>query len=268
MFSRARWSSSLLEDKIVLIGATASGLGDYFWTPLGQQMNGVEIHASAIRTILRDEFLRPASAGLTMMIIVVVALLCGLAVMRFRVLWAGLSALLLVVLYVLFAFYSFDHGTILSVPYPPIALASAFLGCSLYKLSSEQSQKKAIARTFGRYVSAPVADNVLRALEDGKLDLQGNEQQVTVAFADIRGFTALSEKTAAPELLKALNMHLSVVIDSVLKHEGMINKFGETALWRSGMPRFPASITPSRQYGPRWQCSEVSKNCIGKIPTC
>jgi adenylate cyclase len=227
---QGRADPGLLEDKIVLIGATASGMGDFFWTPMGHQMNGVEIHASAIRTILGDEFLKPASVSLTMMIILVMALLGGLAVMHFRVFWAGLSALLVCILYVLLAFYSFDHGTILNLPYPPVALAGTFLGSSLYKLSSEQSQKKAITRTFGRYVSAPVADNVLKALEDGKLDLQGKEQHVTVAFADIRGFTALSENTPAGELLNALNIHLSVVIDSVLKHNGMINKFGGDSL--------------------------------------
>ena len=79
---------------------------------------------------------------------------------------------------------------------------------------------------FGRYVSEPVADQVLRGLEVGNLDLTGSEKEVTVLFADARGFTSLSENTKPDELVNALNIYLSVIINAVLKYGGMINKFG------------------------------------------
>jgi adenylate cyclase len=60
----------MFRDKIVLIGATATGLGDIFWTPMGRVMSGVELHASAMDTILADRFLEPSPALVTVLIIV------------------------------------------------------------------------------------------------------------------------------------------------------------------------------------------------------
>jgi adenylate cyclase len=216
----------LLEDKIVLVGATAVGLMDYFWTPLGYKLNGVEIHAQAINTILSNNFLETAPSGITIACIVLLALICGFIVLRFRVLYAVIGVFVLVSAYLLVVFLSFDRGIVLSTSYPPMAILGSFVGVSLYKLASEQSQKNMISSTFGRYVSAPVASRVLQALEAGTLDLGGNEQEVTVLFADARGFTSLSENVKPEDLVKTLNIYLSTVIQAVLKYDGMINKFG------------------------------------------
>jgi len=54
----------LFQDKIILVGATASGIQDTYWTPAGTILNGVEIHAAAIGTILADDFLKPAPPSL------------------------------------------------------------------------------------------------------------------------------------------------------------------------------------------------------------
>ena len=216
----------LLEDKIVLIGTTATGLGDYFWTPMGYKLNGVEIQAHAIDTILNNSFLTPASKGMTIGFILFICLLCGLIVLRFRVSHAILAVLALCIAYLFFVFLSFDRGVVLSSFYPPMAILGTFLSVNLYKLTSEQSQKNEIVRMFGRYVSEPVADQVLRGLEVGNLDLTGSEKEVTVLFADARGFTSLSENTKPDELVNALNIYLSVIINAVLKYGGMINKFG------------------------------------------
>ncbi|MFC1909638.1 CHASE2 domain-containing protein, partial [Chloroflexota bacterium] len=58
---------AVFQDKIIVIGATAAGLGDTFWTPLGRILNGVELHASAIHTILTGNFLKSAPASITVM---------------------------------------------------------------------------------------------------------------------------------------------------------------------------------------------------------
>jgi adenylate cyclase len=83
-----------------------------------------------------------------------------------------------------------------------------------------------ITETFGRYVSTSVAEAVLRGMEHGELVLEGKEQEITVAFADVRGFTSMSEKTPPQELVKCLNIYLSLIIKPVLSYGGMINKFG------------------------------------------
>jgi adenylate cyclase len=223
---RGEVAPDVFSDRLVLVGATASGIGDTFWTPTGRQMNGVDIHANTIHTILAGDFLRPAPSYVTVMLILLFALSCGMVVLRLRVLWATGAAISLCVAYFLVGFTVFDAGIMLNMVYPPMAIVVPFVGTSLYNITSERSEKRVITKTFGRYISAPVADKILLALEHGELKLGGEECEVTVAFADIRGFTAMSENVQPEELVSALNRYLSMVIKEVLRHDGMVNKFG------------------------------------------
>ncbi len=217
---------TLFQDKIVVIGSTASGLGDTFWTPAGVMMNGVEIHASAIHTILTGNFVKPVSSAVTVMSILLLALLCGLLVLHLRALWATLSVVFLIIAYFLTAFSLFDNGILPNMLYPPLSIAVTFAGVNLYNVASERSEKREMTETFGRYISPSVVDKILSTLGKGKPELGGAEQEVTVAFADIRGFTSIAETMPPEELVRALNTYLSVVIRAILKFDGMINKFG------------------------------------------
>lgn len=224
------------QDKIVIIGATASGLGDNFWTPMGIEMNGVTIHAHAINTILAGNFLRPVSAAITVTLIIILALLCGLAVLYFRVITASVSALFLCAAYFLTAFFFFDNGIVLNMLYPPLAIAGTFVGLNLYNIIYERSEKRELTETFGRYISPQVVDKILATMREGELELGGKEYEVTVAFADVRGFTSIAEKTPPEELVTILNVYLSAVIEAVLNYGGIINKFGGDsvmAIWNA-----------------------------------
>lgn len=216
----------IFKDSIVVVGATASGIGDTFWTPTGRMMNGVDIHANTIHTILAGDFLQPAPSGLTIAWILTLTAACGLLALRLRVLWATLSAVSICCVYFLIAFGCFDRGMILNMVYPPLAVVGSFVGTNLYNVASERSEKREITRTFGRYTSPPVVDRILAALEKNELKLGGEQCQATVAFADIRGFTGMSEDLQAEELVGVLNSYLSIVIGAVLKYDGMVNKFG------------------------------------------
>ena len=232
-------SPEIFRDKIAIIGATAAGMGDTFWAPTGQLVSGVEIHASAVHTILNGNFLKPVSSLVTAISIFIVALLTGLVVLRFRVVWACLATLLIGTAYFLTAFSFFDNGVVLDMLYPPVVIAGTFTGLNVYNATCMRSEKNEIARTFGRYVSPSVADRILAVSAEGELEMGGEEREVTVAFADVRGFTGISEKTTSPELVRALNAYLAIIIEAVLRYGGMINKFGGDsvmAVWNSPLP--------------------------------
>ncbi len=215
-----------LQDKIVLIGVTAVGFGDTFWTPMGRIMSGVELHASAMHTIMTGNFLKPAPGPITILSILLLALFCGLVVLRLRVLWATLSTVFLGIIYFLIAFCFFDQGTVMDMLYPPLTLAGSFVGVNLYNVTSERLEKKEITKTFGQYVSPSVVEKILLALEEGELKLGGEERQVTVLFADVRNFTSIAENMPPQELVKVLNHYLSVIIKAAIGCDGMVNKFG------------------------------------------
>jgi adenylate cyclase len=255
----AEVDSSVFEDRIVLIGSEASGLGDTFWTPMGLMMNGVEIHASAIHTILSGNFLKPAPVMVTILAILASALLCGLLTLRLRMLQATLSAASLIVIYFLVAFYFFDHGVLLNMLYPPLTIVGSFVGINLYNVIVERSEKREVTDTFGRYVSPSVVDKILATLRESELKLGGEEHEITVAFADIRGFTSISEKMPPGELVTTLNIYLSTVIKEVLEYGGMINKFGGDsimAIWNvpveckeHGLSAVKAAVSIQRAIG-------------------
>ena len=230
------FDGSMINDRIVLIGATATGLGDTFWTPLGKMLNGVEIHAHAINSILTTSFIRTVNPLSTILLIMVLAILCGYLVLRFRLLWASLITLLLIAIYFISVSIYFDNGIMLNNFYPPLVIIGTFVTTNLFNVTAEQSQKKRITSTFGQYVSAPIVSRIVDALEKGELELGGTEQEVSVAFADIRGFTGIAEKMRPRDLVSVLNMYLSIVIQAVTDNHGVINKFGGDsilAIWNT-----------------------------------
>ncbi|MFC1964320.1 CHASE2 domain-containing protein [Chloroflexota bacterium] len=217
---------SVFRDKIVIIGVTALGLGDTFWTPIGRLTNGVELHSYAMHTILAGNFLQPLPDISTIMLIFLLAFLAGASVLCLRTTWATSVTVLVCIFYFLFAFTMFDYGIIVNMLYPPLATVGTFVVMNLHRVTMEHAEKMEITRTFGRYIPPPVMGKILATLGPGGLRTGGEQREATVAFADIRGFTSITEKLPSAELMKALNTYLSVIIEAVLKYDGIINKFG------------------------------------------
>jgi adenylate cyclase len=92
-------------------------------------------------------------------------------------------------------------------------------------VTAEQSDKRLIRDLFGRYVSPQVATEILNMAESGRLELGGERREVTVFFADARGFTQMSEQTLPESVVETLNKYLSAIVARVLTNDGMVNKF-------------------------------------------
>ncbi len=84
-------------------------------------------------------------------------------------------------------------------------------------------EREFIKDTFSRYVSKQVADKILK--EKDYRNLKGEKRIVTVLFADIRGFTPLSETLPPEKVIGILNEYFSIMIDVVFKYGGVLNKF-------------------------------------------
>ena len=79
-----------------------------------------------------------------------------------------------------------------------------------------------VKNTFKRYVSKQVVDEILD--DETKLNLGGEERDITVLFSDIRGFTSMSENMKPENVVSTLNEHFSAMIDIVFKHNGTLDK--------------------------------------------
>ncbi|MEW6400766.1 MAG: adenylate/guanylate cyclase domain-containing protein [Chloroflexota bacterium] len=86
---------------------------------------------------------------------------------------------------------------------------------------TERKKLEAQRRLFERMVSPAV----INQLDPNSLQLGGKRTEITVLFADIRGFTSYSELHTAEELVSILNQYLAAAAEAVLAEEGTIDKF-------------------------------------------
>ncbi|MCX6058196.1 MAG: GAF domain-containing protein [Chloroflexi bacterium] len=86
---------------------------------------------------------------------------------------------------------------------------------------TERKKLEAQRRLFERMVSPAVIEQ----LDPNSLQLGGKRANITVLFADIRGFTTYSENLSPEKLVFTLNRYLAAMADAVLSQEGTIDKF-------------------------------------------
>lgn len=81
----------------------------------------------------------------------------------------------------------------------------------------------AIRQTFERFVPPHVVERLLA--EPARVSLGGCRQELTILFADLRGYTALAEVLPPEELVEVLNGHLTAAAQAILAYEGTISQY-------------------------------------------
>lgn len=106
---------------------------------------------------------------------------------------------------------------------------------SLNVMTEKLLHKLHVEQTFSRYVSPKVAKEVLADL--APQELGGKEVIASVLFADIVGFTALSEKMKANEVSRLLNEYFTYVDQAAHQCDGHVDKYmGDCAMILFGVP--------------------------------
>jgi len=94
-------------------------------------------------------------------------------------------------------------------------------------------ERDRLKETFGRYVTRQVADHLMK----GNQNLGGELVPVTVLFSDIRSFTSISERMDPRALLDFLNEYFAGMVESVMHHHGVVDKFiGDAIMAVFGAP--------------------------------
>ena len=200
-----------------------------------EQVPGVFIHATAINNLMDGTALRVPTSAVS---ISIVLLLATITVTSALVL-APLPSLAVVAGVSLFwgagATWLFSIGYVLPLIQPLMAGLIAYLLVLLYRIGIGDRDQRQIRKAFGFYLPPAL---VSRMAETGRLPALGGEtREVTILFADLEGFTKISEGVSPGDLVSWLNDYFGIMTDIVEAHGGFVDKFiGDAILAVFGAP--------------------------------
>ncbi len=251
------------KNKIAVIGSRVQGndLTDRGATPLEKDTFLVSKHWNVANSVITGQFVRPATTGSTVAWIVGLGIATALLTWRLRVLPGLLSVIGLAVGYSLICVALFVQTRFWLPMVLPI-VGALFIQYALlvtYRAVFEQRERRRVKSVFSKIVAPEVVNELLEA---EKLALGGARREVTVMFADVRGFTELTDRVQeettadierrqldateaearyeemARETLQTVSTYLGLIADTVKKHNGTLDKYiGDCTMAFWGAPK-------------------------------
>jgi adenylate cyclase len=231
--------AAMLAGKVVLVGHVGADadpvrqpLSLAAWDPETAMPPGVVALAQTIRATLAGRIVPPLHGP-------VLALLVGLAacvvfVGRPRHTWlvtSSVTALMPVAVYLAYA-----GGVFV----PPVTVLAALLGGATLRSAWESIEHRRYRLTIERQFAGYVSQNLFDAILTGEVDpaTPRRHSGLGFLFADLRGFTTMSEQLPPEEVLDLLNRYYGAIIPAIHRYDGTIDNFrGDGILAIFGAPR-------------------------------
>lgn len=237
-------------NKLVLIGSIAHGnnMADRGTTPLLRNGYLMHTHVNVANTVISGWFPRRASSATELALISGLTLAAGLVSWRWRVGTATAAVLFLALAHCGAAYWAWkEHRYWLPVALPVGgALLTTYVVLSVYRAVFERAELRRIRTSLHRFLAPDVMQLVL---EMPTAPLHGVHREVTVMFADLRGFTEFIDARhqatqaeilrlqlppetaqaltadAAREALETVNRYLGAMADTIKRHGGTLDKY-------------------------------------------
>ncbi|MDR3247859.1 MAG: CHASE2 domain-containing protein [Treponema sp.] len=223
-----------VKGKTCIIGRVDTGSTDIGANPFFSEYYNPGAHAAVWETVLRGAsgsvpFIRILGPlwSVLLCVLLVPAFSFGISYtdLGWRMLWSVLafvfSGAFCVILFM-------TTGLFLSPLITFIAFFVSFLVREISAFLSTDNEKRFIRKAFSTYLSEEVVAELVAHPE--KLKLGGETRRITALFTDVRGFTSISEKLSAENLVFLLNDYLSALSDRVLENSGIIDKYEGDAM--------------------------------------
>lgn len=235
---QGRLAAEDLLHRIFIVGTTATGLNDLRATPVNSEYPGVEALANVVASILDGEFKQQPDYSLAceLLQIVLVGLLLAVALPM-------LSPLLSIVLaaavaaavgaFNLWMFQALD--AVLPVATALLLVLALFVLNVAWGYLFEYRKGRAIVNLFGEYVAPELVAEMAGNPET--YSMEGESRELTVLFADVRGFTTISEGLDPNTLREYINHYLTAMSEDIRGNRGTLDKYiGDAVMAFWGAP--------------------------------
>jgi adenylate cyclase len=230
---------ALFKGAIVLVGTTAPGLKDIRVTPVSAEYPGVEVHANLIKSILDGQFKSRPDFALAIEFLQVLGF--GLALAFALALLSPLKSIMLsgaaLAAAALFNYWMYaSQDIVLNGAALLLLILALFVVNVAWGYFFEVRKGQALVSRFGQYVAPELVAEM--AENPGQYNMDGDSRELSVMFADVRGFTTISEGLAPKELREYINLYLTAMSEDIRdSHRGTLDKYiGDAVMAFWGAP--------------------------------
>ncbi|MAO22844.1 MAG: hypothetical protein CMJ25_19005 [Phycisphaerae bacterium] len=229
--------------KFVFVGVTANGVMPQIGVPNGLLLEPHKIQAALAESILIQDspYIPDWALSLEILIFLITVSLIWLLLNALGITY-GLITALFVMLLTAYTGYALIHrGLLIDVTWTLIAQFITGAIAFYLRFREQWKLREQIKGQFGTYISPDMVDMIVK--DPSLMKLGGDRKEMTFMFADIVGFTPISEaymKNDDPEgLVELINLFLDRMTKVILKNGGTIDKYmGDCimAFWNAPLP--------------------------------
>jgi adenylate cyclase len=225
------------KDRVVLVGLSLQNAPDLdakvsdafptsYTVHTGQLLSGVEIQATVLDNLRRNLSIADPGPAVQLPLLVLVVLAAALVSWQPLGWMNALAAVSALAALAGMCYFALLFGRVFISPLAPAAAYFVTAaGQTALDYVEERRSRKQIIRAFSQYLSPALVQRL--AQDPSHLRLGGERRTLSILFCDVRGFTTISEELRDdPEQLTSLiNRLLTPLSDTVLKHNGTIDKY-------------------------------------------
>ena len=216
-------SKELLKNKLVLFGITEMGVGDVVSTPIGN-LYGVFLHATFLSNFLNDEFIVSFWWIDTLVLFITLCLVYSVLYVESIFKRFALYAIIYFGMYEISLWIFNTYSLQIDMFTPLIGTIFTVMIQESWLFYDQERDARFVKKAFSNYLSNELLNLLVK--NNKKLQLGGEEKELSILFSDIRNFTNLSEKMYDPQqLIALLNRYFTPMTQAVLNNQGMVDKY-------------------------------------------